>query len=440
MITKEAAKMCGLKPVGHYDTIVVGAGPAGFGAAMASARRGLRTLLIESGGYAGGVATRYCVPLYFGFDSGGFQLTAGLSEEFVRRMDEIGAASFMVGNGCEIPELRKINGRPITGKVQMKPEHMKLMYRRMLGESGVECLFYTHFVDAVNEDGRVTSIIVSCLEGAKMLEADTFIDCTGDALLCHAADPKSVVKYIDEYSMHKSMFFFVGGVTPFDGRYNSRLYKELYESGRVPGNVWSHFGYSIQLTPGVVQIAICFATGDGVDSADMTRMDRELRENVFEVVDFLRREMPGFSDCYLLDTAQSVGVRAGQGIVGRESVNYDTVYIGCEDTVALTGRSYGAHSNKKNEFTSAWADSKPGVGRVPMGALIPKAFKNVLAAGRCISTEPKYIGVFRMMNTCMTLGEAAGLMAFAAQKSGISVCEVSYDKLLPLLRENGFIL
>lgn len=440
MFTKQAAEICGIKPGGRYDTIVVGAGPAGIGAAIASARRGLRTLLIESGGYAGGVATRCCVPLYFGFDSGGVQLTAGLSEEFVRRMDEIGAASFMVNNDCAMPEFSRIGGRPITGKVQMKPEHMKLMLRRMLEESGVECLFYARFVDAVNDNGRVASIIVSCLEGARLYEADTFIDCTGDALLCHAADPKSVVKYGDEFSMHKSMFFFVGGVTPFDGRYNRQLYKELYEKGRVPGNVWPSFGHSVQLTPGVVQIAVCFATGDAVSSADMSRMDRELRENVFEIVEFLRREMPGFKDCYLLDTGESVGVRAGQGIVGKESVDYDSLYTGCDDTVALTILSYGAHSNKKHEWLSAWADSRPGVGRVPMGALIPSALKNVLAAGRCISTDPKYIGVFRMMNTCMTLGEAAGLMAYAAKKHGISVCDVNYDMLLPLLRENSFIL
>lgn len=140
--------------------------------------------------------------------------------------------------------------------VQMKPEHMKLMLRRMLEESGVECLFYTHFVDAVNDDGRVASIIVGCLEGTKLLSADAFIDCTGDALLCHAADPKSVARYSDEYSMHKSMFFVVGGVTTFDGRYNLQLYKELYEKGRIPGNVWPYFGYSVQLTPGVVQLVL----------------------------------------------------------------------------------------------------------------------------------------------------------------------------------------
>lgn len=123
---------------------------------------------------------------------------------------------------------------------------MKLMLRRMLEESGFECLFYTHFVDAVNDDGRVASIIVGCLEGTKLLSADAFIDCTGDALRCHAADPKSVVRYSDEYSMHKSMFFFVGGVTTFDGRYNLQLYKGSMKrdafpemSGRISGTLFS---------------------------------------------------------------------------------------------------------------------------------------------------------------------------------------------------------
>lgn len=426
-----------------YDVVVVGAGPSGFGAAIAAARRGLRVCLIENYGFAGGTATKSCTPLYFGFGVGGKQTTGGLSDEFVRRMDAVGSASLLLNDGCEMPEFRPIAGRELNAKVQMHPETMKLVMRRMLEGAGVTLLFYTRVCEAVvDESGRrITALLVSMFQGATLVAADRFVDCTGDALVCALANPDSIQKYTDEFNMNKSMFFFVGGVTPFDDESNGALYKQLYEAGRVPGEVWDHFGYSIQLNPGVCQIAVCYTTGDGVDSADMTRMDGALRENVFAVLDFLRREMPGFADCYLLDTALQVGVRGGQGIIGERSVTQDTVFgEDTSDCVAVTNRSCGFHSNKKGMPRPSWAKKAPGTGSVPMGALVPQAFDNVLCAGRAISADPACLNAFRMMNTCMTTGEAAGLMCVLAAQRGIAFQKVRYSDLLPLLRENRFIL
>ena len=84
------------KSKGHYDLVVVGAGPAGIGASVAAARRGLRVALIEAFGFAGGVGTQSLCPIYFGFGVEGKQTTAGLSEEFIRRMDDLGAATFFL--------------------------------------------------------------------------------------------------------------------------------------------------------------------------------------------------------------------------------------------------------------------------------------------------------------------------------------------------------
>ncbi len=441
MITQTLAK--NWKTYQKYDLVVVGAGPAGVGAAIAAARRGLHVALIESYGFAGGVATKSCVPLYFGFGVNDKQTTAGLSDELIRRMDELGAASLILDHGCAIPEYLPIAGRPLTMKVQLQPETLKLVMRRMLEEAGVELLFYTRACEAVvDESGRrITALLVSMFEGALLVEADRFIDCTGDALICALANPDSVRKYSDDFNMHKSMFFFVGGVTPFQHEFNCALYKKLYAEGKVPGEVWAHFGYSLQLNPGVCQIAVCFTTGDGVSSVDMTRMDGKMRENVFEIVSFLQKEMPGFRNCYLLDTALQVGVRGGQGIAGLRDISVGTIYEhDNSDCVALTNKSCGAHSNKKGEFSSTWARSEKGAGSVPMGALIPAAFDNVLCAGRGVSTEPQLISAFRMMNTCMTMGEAAGLMTYLAASKGIPFGDLRYDELRPLLIENRFIL
>ena len=442
MLTPKMAQLCGWKENGNYDLVVVGAGPSGIGAAIAAARKGLKVALVEGYGFPGGVATKSCVPLYFGFGVDGKQSTAGLSEEFIRRMDEIGAASLILNNGCAMPEFKKINGRPLTAKVQLHPETVKLMHRRMLDEAGVECIFYAQMVDAVVEDEKIIALLVNFLEGPGLIYADYFIDATGDGLMIQAAGAP-VRKYAPEDGMHKSMFFFVGGVTPFDHEYNCQLYKEAFEAGKLPDKVWNHFGYSVQFNPGVVQIAVCYGEGDSLNSRDMSRMDLEMRENVYAVLDFLKKEMPGFSQCYLLETASHIGVRMAQGIVGRETFTAEMVEKGMatDEPIVLTSRSYGAHGNgAKKTFNAAWSRHLPGFSAVPMGCMIPPSLSNALAAGRCISSDPHVVGTFRMMNTCMTMGEAAGLMTWLAAGKHEDLRSLPYARLRPELDRAGFIL
>lgn len=441
MLTMETARACGYKEMGKYDLAVVGAGPAGIGAALAAARQGLRVALVESCGFPGGVGTQACVPLFFGFGVDGRQSTAGISEEFIRRMDAEGAASLLLHDGCAMPEFLPIGGRPLTAKVQLQPEMMKLTYRRMLKEAQVDAIFYAQMVDAVTQGPRVRALLVNFLEGPGLLTANYFIDATGDGRMFQAAGAP-VRKYAPEDGLHKSMFFMVGGVTPFDHETACAAYRRAYAAGRLPQGVWDHFGYSIQLNPGVVQIAVCYAEGDGLNSRDMSRMDLEMRENVYKIVDFLRREMPGFSQCFLLETASHIGVRMAQGIVGRETFTEEMVARGLAtpEPVALTSRRYGAHGNGAQGFMAAWSSDQRGFSAVPLGALISPVLENALAAGRCISAEPRIIGAFRMMNTCMTLGEAAGLAAALAAGSGEDVRALPYARLRPLLDRAGFIL
>ena len=188
----------------------------------------------------------------------------------------------------------------------------------------------------------------------------------------------------------------------------------------------------------MVNIAVCYDEGDALDSRDMSRMDGELRENVFAIMKFLREEMPGFSHCYLLETASHVGVRVGQGIAGMDSVSEELVAAGLatDSPVALINRTYGAHANGRKTFMAAWSKSSGGFSAVPMGALVSPSLSNALAAGRCISASPRTAATFRMMNTCMTLGEAAGLMA----SFGGDMRALKYDRLRPELDKAGFIL
>ena len=87
-----------------------------------------------------------------------------------------------------------------------------------------------------------------------------------------------------------------------------------------------------------------------------------------------------------------------------------------------------------------WAKAMTGCAAIPMRTLIPDAFDNVIVGGRCIAAEIQLVNSIRMMNTCMTTGEAAGLMCVLAKKKNKHLKDLEYSELLPLLRENNFIL
>ena len=436
MITMAAKALYNPPVMGHWDLAVIGAGPAGFGAAVAAGRSGMKVILIEKAGRPG--ADRPA--MFFGFDADGKQIVGGIPDEVVRRLDAEGYASLIPHGDYYIPDHARIGNRPLNGKVRFNYAALAVIYNRMLREANVDCLYYSHVTDAVVEDGIVRSIYVSCLEGMVQIEADSFVDASGDAYLFRAAGAP-VRHYGNDRNMHKTMTFTVSNVMPIDREFVEAYYHKLFEEGKTPSDVLESFGMSFGDLAGVAYIGTNKATGDAVDSRDMTRMDIELREKALEMVDFLRREMPGFQYCQLVGTKERVGVRSGAGIVGLETIDRELIdkegYT--DEPIVLIRRSYGFHSNDKR-MAASFFTKLPGTSAVPMKALISPALRNVVAAGRCLSSDGYTMGTFRMMSTCMATGVSAAHMTKLRIQNDTDYDGVPYSELRPILDRDGFIL
>lgn len=442
MITREVARL--FASAGEYDVAVMGAGPGGIGAAVAAARKGLKTILIEQYGFAGGAGTLCCVPLYFG-EGGlcyqGIQISGGLSDEVVRRLDAKGKVCMTTDSRTRYPDHTPIKGRELTRHVISDVDSMRVMYNELLNEAGVECLFYSYLVDAVVEDRRIVGALVGRIEGPGVVWAKTFIDATGDALLVHYAGGETR-EYSDEYNMHKSLFFYMGNVGPYDREYAEMHYKELFACEKTPKNVLEIFLHMQSKIPGVTQIAFGKASGTPLTSAGMTKMERDLRAQQMEIADFMRREMPGFQNAETVFTSIRVGVRFGRGIVGVETLTPELLEQDSlpENRVALIARSYGTSHSNKTKFADDWARHQDGLSGILHGTLISRSFSNVLACGRAISSHPALSATFRLMPTCIQTGEAAGLLAALAIRGGCTPVGVEYASLRREMDHCRFIL
>lgn len=429
--------------IGSYDVAVVGAGPAGLAAAVSAARLGAHTVLIENHGYPGGTAVHANVPHIMGFSRNERQIVGGFAEEFVRRLAADGRA--------EVGRHEPLGSGPILDSVWTTVHAIRVVANSFVRDTGVEPLYYTRLIgaDAVAVSGegpdaetarrRIAAILVDRAEGTGIVRAKTFVDATGDAVLVHRAGGRTRTASPEE-AMTKTMIITVGGVRDFDRDSVAQRFDRYVRAGDVPFPEQTYFMGRSTPNPGEVSLNFTLTTGDALRSADMTRMDMELRDQIDIALDWFRRAFREFENACLVDSAVEVGVRSGRVIVGRETITQQDID---EDTpvaepIGIGVRYYGDHGI--SSFRSPWAKKHNAPRAIPWRALLPADFENVAAAGRCISVEPRVVTCVRLIAQCMATGQAAGVNAALAAQAGSSLLDVGYPAVRDLLLDQRAVL
>ncbi len=444
------------------DVLVVGGGPSGLCAAIASARTGAKTTLIEQNGFCGGMATAGLVaPFMTCYDSGGnTMLICGLFEEIVNRLIETGDAI----HPSKIETSSAFTSYITAGHIHVTPfkaEGLKLLADRMLKETGVDVHYHTSFVDAIVNHERIEKVIVAKKEGLSAIEPKVVIDCSGDGDCAAASGVPFTMGNGEGRIQPATMFFSISNVDSDkidkdieknkDNFYrkdgvNYRSMHWWVSKAREQGD-WTLDRVSIGLFRGVEKDEWSINTSrimgvDGTNSKSLTDGEMVGREQVNEIFAFLKKYVPGCENAKLMQTGSTLGIRETRHIHGLRTMTLRDV-LNCkvpEDSILIAANSVDVHGRfgpTSNEYITIPEGKYYGI---PYGSLVPINRSNLLVAGRCVSAESEAAGAIRVMPPCMGMGQAAGTAAALAVKENKDVRELNVKKLQNKLEEDKVLL
>ena len=421
--------------IAETQVLIVGSGPAGIAAAVASARTGAQTMLVERYGCFGGALSIGQVESYNWYFNNQTYTSKGISSEIEHRMLDKGGAE------CDARGVGHF----------LNPEMYKVMLDEWVREEGITPLFHVLAVDTVLEGDRVRGVVFEGKSGRCAIMADVVIDATGDgdvAALSGASFRQGGNDRRDVLPV--TMVFGVSGVNvkmflDYVKRHQEvvkpethglkKVFLDAQKAGRWP---YSREGGAFKtLTPTgdftSMNITREFRI-DGTDIWDLTKAEINGRQQAVEAIGVLRdfgQEM-GFADCRLRSFAFQIGVRETRRItcratISRQDIMSQAVY---RDSIGVFTRFVDGEVISKDDSHF----------QIPYGVLLPKERTGILVCGRCIGHEEDAAQTMRMMVCCATTGQAAGTAAALSAIKGITPDQLDIGLLQEQLRQDGVLL
>jgi len=395
------------------DVIVAGGGPAGLAAAIASARNGARTVLIERFGYLGGTATACLMACINGFrnqvEPDSTQVVRGIAEEIVLELKRLG------GLGKSPYKQKPYPTEPgrLEYSYAIDTEKFKYVTLKMCVDAGVDILFHTWFCDGIVTDDVLRGVIIENKSGRQALLARIVVDATGDADVAARAGVPFWQTYKDEAP-----------------RLNDALmYRIQFGSSRPQGQFACDFGTNaVVWGPRIGPI-------NGADAEQLSRGEVEARLRIFEDFADKQAKHPELADARLIESPPMLGIRQTRFIEGLYKLTADDAITGrrFDDVVAISPcpiiRYYGYRRYLEHEGYD-----------IPYRCLVPKKIDHLLVAGRCISSEQQPYESHRAMVPIMAIGQAAGTAAALCAKQRISPRALDVRRLQETLLSQGAVV
>lgn len=415
------------------EVLVLGGGMAGTVAAIAAARAGAATLLVERWGFLGGAATAAAVGQFVGWETeSGRRVIAGIAEEIVRRLVALGASDGHT-------RFRMSTGH-MMDRVQYDPELLKAVLDDLAREAGVTLLFHAMLAGATRAGGMIRQVDLLTKAGIVRVAPRLIIDASGDLdLLARAGAEFLALDPGEAMQPATAMFRFgpvdfaaFGSIPPpalqalaARGVAEGALARAALHASRVEGtdDAWFNIG----------RIAL-----DATDPLALSAAEVEGRRQSLAAARFLAAAVPGCAGGRLVAFAPQLGIRESRRIRGLHVLTEPELRAAhrFEDRICWGAYPMDVHPARGSGLTFDGFGTDHAYA-IPLRSLIPRGFDNVLVAGRGISATHRAHAATRVMPTVMAIGQAAGLAAAMALRGNASPADCDIAALQAQLRADG---
>jgi len=449
------------------EVLVLGGGSGGLGAALASAREGAETMIVERQGFLGGNMTTG-LPLLGFLDAQGRVTTQGLAQEFVDRLIELGGS--FGHRECPLHNSTTV----------IDPNLMRIAIFEKVKQYGVKPLLHCEIIDTNVENGELKSVIVKGKGEEIEIFADVFIDSTGDGDVSYLSGAEyekgqyskgevkkeiqpgtlmftvggfKLEKFIDYLKDHpeelthsESMKIRPGYTAEFLGDSKNHVHvglrntvSRLRKEGKCPIERDTIIYINLPKDGYIAINSIRIKNFDGSSVDDLSKGEIDGHLQILPLIEMLKENVPGFENIYLSSIAPFVGVRESRRIIGKQMIKEKAALNAevPEDTIALGSYIIDIHSGTGDSTTIKSLKDPYGI---TYGATISKDVKRLMLSGRCISVDPIVFGSSRVMATCMAVGEGVGIGAALAAKNNLYPEEVNVNIIRERLSKHGAIL
>lgn len=422
------------------DVLVVGGGPGGHAAAVAAARSGVETVLLERYGFFGGMCTGGLVTMIHSLSDGtNMRVIAGLCQEWFDRLAALGGidvpAPEEVGSTdpailARFPGIYFRSDGKLLYSARVDSELLKCVLNDMVREAGVHACLHALVTDIIMEGDRVKGVVFESKSGRQAVLADTVIDASGDGDVMARAGASFEESLQARNRLANPALCFEFGNVDWE-RADAFRANHPEEHDALMKRLDALGGFRMYFKTTHAKNTVChfnmFLTGyNPLNVNDLTRLEIETRSRMLTTYQFFRENMPGFERCFIMITAPQVGVRGSRRLLGEYRLT---------EQDALDGR----------DFPDAIAEFPPLRGTspahphvfIPFRALQPKEVTNLLVAGRTFSSDEVVNEHFNTISHCITMGQAAGVACALAAKAGVLPRDVAPSDIREALIAQG---
>lgn len=443
----------------HTQVVVVGSGAAGFVAALAAARNGAETLLVEYNGFLGGISSTLT---WLGFHDQTYrQIVKGIPHEIVTRLRRAGAASdYVLDPKC-------------GSALSLDSHYYKCLAMSMAAEANINLMLQTQVVDTLRDGDRITGVVVQHKSGRQVIYADVVIDCSGDGdVAARGGVAWEKGRTEDGLVQAPTLVFRLGGLdreefvrgckdpdvnyrewlTPYPNLREKMMkrihdmpviitggYAGLVQQARDAGELdvpqSRVVGVKLHVPDQFLVVMTRILGLDPTDVHSLTSSYTAVYQQIPPLIKFFQQWVPGFENAYLMDIAPMLGVRESRRIMGDYVLNADDIVNGREfdDVVALGGYHIDIHRP-----SGTWVHSRNvKTYDIPLRSLMAQNVDGLMMAGKCLSATHEGVASTRVIPICMAQGQAVGTAAALAVKSNLSIRELNIRTLQNKLIEQG---